>query len=355
MDRVCFTFWVTEECNLRCRYCYVSKKPVIMNEQTIENCIKFTETIMLENEDKELLITFHGGEPLLNFKAVKYLTEYLSNRYKERAVFELTTNGTVFNEEIYAFLIRYKFRISVSLDGTRECNDLNRIRSDGGSSYDETMKTLKYFKQYNYDIRIRMTINASNVHLFSDSFIYLFHQNAGVIAFAIDTYHKNYDNQFWNVFEFEIQKIMTYLKRKDFQWYQYYINIIRQCYLSPKALCSGGTDSFHIDGKGGLYPCMSAVQNSELRIGNVETGIDRVLLEKLQAINKKSNPGCEKCAAKKICDGEMCKIINKLDTGDFLKPCNYNCKLISIYNNLLKESREDEMLDKGSFDRQRDA
>lgn len=337
MNRLSFKLWVTEQCNLRCRYCYVSKNANVMNEDIINKSIMFVNKEMKKYKEKELIISFHGGEPLLNFDGIKLFTEYMTDHFKNRVFFQLITNGTIINEEIYDYLVKNKFRISVSIDGNKECNDLNRIKIDGTGSFDSIIKTIDYFKQQKYGIRIRMTINSSNVHLFSDSFIYLFEKNAGAIAMDIDTYNKTYNDEFWSVYEAELYKIIDYLEKYHYDWYRYYINVFRDFYFSPKEICTGGENSFHIDSLGFIYPCIMAVQNKDMCIGHVEEGINSIKLKELQSVNIKRNPSCEQCGARKVCSGESCKIINKLDTGDYFQPCNYNCKIIAIYNRLIQK------------------
>ena len=61
------TFWVTERCNLACKYCYVHKQPKTMTLETAEQTIKyftdkFDETVAA---GKRINVALHGGEPLL--------------------------------------------------------------------------------------------------------------------------------------------------------------------------------------------------------------------------------------------------------------------------------------------------
>ena len=48
---------VTENCNMRCPFCYVPRKPIYMTEEIAYNAIdKYSPDYII----------FHGGEPLLN-------------------------------------------------------------------------------------------------------------------------------------------------------------------------------------------------------------------------------------------------------------------------------------------------
>ena len=100
------TFWVTEKCNLACKYCYVHKQPKTMDLKTAEQAIKcftdrFEKTV---SNGKRINVALHGGEPLLNFDIIKYIVKTLKTRYDGHIIFTMTTNGTVFNKYIYDFI-----------------------------------------------------------------------------------------------------------------------------------------------------------------------------------------------------------------------------------------------------------
>lgn len=56
------TFWVTERCNLACKYCYVHKQPKTMTLETAEQTIKY----FTDKEPGGLLRLFlYGSVPVL--------------------------------------------------------------------------------------------------------------------------------------------------------------------------------------------------------------------------------------------------------------------------------------------------
>ena len=58
---------------------------------------------------ENMLIYSFGGEPLLNFSFIKEsvsLLENLEEKYSTKFTYSLTTNGTVFRDEIIDFYIR---------------------------------------------------------------------------------------------------------------------------------------------------------------------------------------------------------------------------------------------------------
>lgn len=103
-------------------------------------------------ENGEAVIGFYGGEPLLRFDLIKDTVLYVKERYGTgKYSFNLTTNGTIFNEEIIDFFAQHDFSVLVSLDGPRFITDRYRLSRDGKSTFDKIMGNLEFIKQYNHD------------------------------------------------------------------------------------------------------------------------------------------------------------------------------------------------------------
>ena len=170
------TFWVTERCNLACKYCYVHKQPKTMTLETAEQTIKyftnkFDETVAA---GKRINVALHGGEPLLNFDVIRYIVETLKERYDGHIIFTMTTNGTVFEKDIYDF-IKGKVQISVSIDGNRKTNDtkIGYVDSDGNKVFLPGESEEKYQNMKNdYGKRMRfnfVTITPEDILAFPGS------------------------------------------------------------------------------------------------------------------------------------------------------------------------------------------
>ena len=187
--------WVTEKCNLNCDYCYVKKEPKMMSMKVAEAVFDCFKKMLSERNLRtdEMHVGFHGGEPLLNFPIIKYLTERFKREYGDKIrYFSLTTNGTIFEEEMFQYLME-NIELSVSVDGKRRTNDLKRHYSDGRSSYDETIRTLEFLKINGSPCRVRMTVNQQTMDTFAENYIYLDKKEYGTVTYAINT------NDQWNV------------------------------------------------------------------------------------------------------------------------------------------------------------
>lgn len=100
---------------------------------------------------KEVVIVFHGGEPLL--AGVETIIE--TARWVQEAVpswckvgFSIQTNGVILNQTILTQLEEMRIGVSLSIDGHREAHDLHRLDHKGNSSFDAVERSLQMLKDY---------------------------------------------------------------------------------------------------------------------------------------------------------------------------------------------------------------
>ena len=146
------TLEVNQICNLRCTYCYLGRKTnQKMSEQIAYKGLEIAFLNVERHRDRRLWVDFVGGEALLSFPFLKQLVEYIEGQALKRNIlvtYSITTNGTILNDEILAWLIRYKIHLKVSIDGAEETHNRNRKWVDGGGSYANIIDNCMYFKEY---------------------------------------------------------------------------------------------------------------------------------------------------------------------------------------------------------------
>ncbi len=184
-------FEVTSACNLNCEYCcygecyetFKRRDSGVLNFKTAKIAIDYIlskiQTANNASTNTPFVISFYGGEPLLNFQAIKNIVNYAKSlNLKNRQLrFSMTTNGTLLGK--YAdFLAENNFSVLVSLDGDRE-NNKYRITKAGKESYDIIMENLNWVKkrhpQFFSSIRFNSVFtNRSSIdsllHFFKNSF-----------------------------------------------------------------------------------------------------------------------------------------------------------------------------------------
>ena len=131
---------IAQDCNLRCKYCFgdggsYGQERAIMSPETGMKAVDFL--IKSSGPRKHLEMDFFGGEPLINMKTVKAVTEYARKREQEtgkKFKLTLTTNGLLLNDENIKWLNDNNFSLVLSLDGRKEVHDAMRPDVGGNGS-----------------------------------------------------------------------------------------------------------------------------------------------------------------------------------------------------------------------------
>lgn len=121
-------FNLTQQCNLRCEYCYIDFKNKTIDIPTANNISSF----FLEQEWEDKYISFFGGEPLLEFPRMKKIVEYanlLGNKLGKKVHYQIATNFTIMTDEIIDFLRENNFTLHISINGGNKKNNILRDNS----------------------------------------------------------------------------------------------------------------------------------------------------------------------------------------------------------------------------------
>jgi len=139
-----YTLLVTQRCNLRCDYCYVGKRSATMSDEVARRAIDFAFRRTPLSEPIE--IGFFGGEPLLAFDLVRRITRRVEGHSgfdPKRVPLTVVSNGTVFTDEIAAFLADHGMVLGISSDGPPEIHDQHRTFPDGRGSGRRVERTIR--------------------------------------------------------------------------------------------------------------------------------------------------------------------------------------------------------------------
>lgn len=165
-------FEVTSVCNLRCEYCcYSSGYQTFANREhgsltfgkakaMLDYISSLTYDERNSSQNVPLVISFYGGEPLLNFPLIRKIVDYAhSLHFNGRSChFSMTTNATHLYEHI-DFLYENDFHILVSLDGNRRADSYRRLYN-GKESFDVVLSNLEKVKREYPDFFNTLRYNA---------------------------------------------------------------------------------------------------------------------------------------------------------------------------------------------------
>lgn len=138
---------ITEQCNLRCRYCIfdeqqTSERSHSSSGMSLETALVAVRDFYARTNGEEGYIVFYGGEPLLAFELIKQVVSYANLLSNYQLRFSLTTNGVSLSEDVITYLIENLFSVTVSLDGDRITHDKQRIAATGKGSYNAVTRNL---------------------------------------------------------------------------------------------------------------------------------------------------------------------------------------------------------------------
>lgn len=163
-----FIIGVTEQCNLRCRYCcysgsYPGKRShgfKNISFDDIDSIIVFIDTISAGIPKR---IAFYGGEPILNFKTIRYCVETCRYKWGTDVSFSISTNGVLLNPENIDWLIKNDIEIAISLDGSKESHDKNRVDTSGKGTFERIRGSLEYIYGHYKNPNVSFHITLANV------------------------------------------------------------------------------------------------------------------------------------------------------------------------------------------------
>ncbi|KFM94994.1 radical SAM/SPASM domain-containing protein [Paenibacillus macerans] len=141
---------LTGKCNLRCGYCIYNDDYIynrsFNNEDMSQTVAKKAIDYANEHSEKEVAITFYGGEPLMNFGLLKWCIDYSRKTIiGKELTFSLTTNLTLITERIAKYFAEVPgLRIVCSLDGPEEVQNSYRKYVNGKGTFSEAIRGLKH-------------------------------------------------------------------------------------------------------------------------------------------------------------------------------------------------------------------
>ncbi len=162
---------LTAACNLKCGYCYQNaKNRSRMDWATLRACVD----LLLSSRRRDVLLTFYGGEPLLEFPMVRRAVAYAEARKpkQKRVRYGIVTNGTLFGPDVAAFLDRHRFETRLSFDGNAAAQDL---RAKGTFRVlDRLLDFLRTDRPrfFRDDLSVNVTLHSGNLRHLADSIDY---------------------------------------------------------------------------------------------------------------------------------------------------------------------------------------
>lgn len=317
------TFVVTEECNFRCKYCYlVDKKGG--RQMPFEVAAGAVDYLLTHRElFPEPCVTwdFIGGEPLLEIDLIERIIEHtqvaayeLGHPWFDHANYAMTTNGSLYGTPAAQALIkRYRdlLSISITIDGPEWVHDLVRVSKAGRGTYKSVVKNVPLWLEQYPNASTKVTISHENLPFLAESILHLMHLgirevNANVVF--EDVWEAGDDD----VLEQQLDRLGEQLIAEGL-WRTHSCSFFNRGIGRPLDPCDdcnwcGTGKMLAIDVDGNFYPCnrfvpFSLENKSGRSIGSVTEGLDANRLRPFLAITRsaQSTLKCFNCEVARGC------------------------------------------------------
>jgi radical SAM protein with 4Fe4S-binding SPASM domain len=166
---------ITNNCNLRCKYCYFRAGDADKCQKQTKEEIKcyvdaylkrIDEYDIRNKEDYVDVSIAGGGEPTVEFDTFKFAVLYCEEAFRQKGLiprFSMPTNGA-YGDKVRSFITEHFFQVSMSMDGPKFIQDKHRPLANGGSSYSLVYDTVKYYYEHKLPFAFRATVSSYSVN-----------------------------------------------------------------------------------------------------------------------------------------------------------------------------------------------
>jgi uncharacterized protein len=310
------TFCVTEDCNLRCKYCYQTGKNS-SKKMTFEVAKKAVDFFLREKfEETAVVWEFIGGEPFLEVELIDKVTDYIKqqmfimdhpwfNAYR----LNFSSNGLLYDSPKVQEYIGKNLKnlsIGLSVDGNKLKHDMQRVKPDGSGSYDDVIKNVPlWLKQFPF-ASTKATFSREDLPYLKESIISLWELGIKVVPANV-VFEDVWEDGDDVIFETQLRELADYILEHGL-WEEYSVRFFEpdrglplKIEDSEKNFCGAGK-MMAIDCDGNIYPCIrfydfSLSNRTGLRIGDIHTGINYDKLRPFEAltISAQSSEECRNC------------------------------------------------------------
>lgn len=274
VDRI--TLCVSNDCNLRCKYCYAlggnyGATRGLMSKDIAKKFIEFCR----KNFDHINKIVFFGGEPMLNTDIISFVCKEIKDLFASKAkpcpIFGLITNGTIHNSSAFYIIKKYMSYVTVSIDGPEAIHDKNRVYANGSGSYkkvEEFIKKISIIPNLYVSYEATFTNDAIKAGYNLLSLKNFFNTTLGINGVIVNDSHLDRCIEIQNISSITTEQIIS----SNFEclpasfWKILDLLVKRE----NNTYCNVGYRNFSVSSTGELYICHTVNEKKHCNIGSIK-------------------------------------------------------------------------------------
>ncbi|SHK41913.1 radical SAM/SPASM domain-containing protein [Paramaledivibacter caminithermalis] len=339
---------VVHDCNMNCIYCFADggrykNKKMYMSIDMAKKCIDYWRKNI--GDYKKLQVYFFGGEPFLNQETIKYSIDYINHLFRKtdkKIVYNITTNGTIYDDDFVKMLASNNVVLSLSIDGTPEIHDCQRRFVSGKGSYKIIAKNIERFRKYYKELNGNLVVTKKSVSHLKESVEHLWEMGCQNVTFFISITEdktlsftsEELDDLFYQIHQINLATLENILQYKS----EVCGNTLAICKKMHKNAIQSGCAfqnnmSIVFGPDGTIYKCYELLGEREFVLGHVDNAKswESICKEFLEPIEKRE---CNNCWALRLCNGG-CAYDSYINNRNINKPYDISCALVKY---LIKEA-----------------
>jgi uncharacterized protein len=340
------TAWlhVTNACNLRCPYCYISKSGEKMDQSIGHAAVEAVMRSAVENGFPAVKLKYAGGEASLNQRLMLDLHSYaqeLAAKHGLQLHATLLSNGVKLSPALVETMKAERIQVMISLDGLGAEHDAQRPFANGKPSFRLVERTIAQLIEQDHAPHISITITNRNVDCVADIARFALKRD---LTFSINLFRDNDCAASFPDLRYEEKTLIsslldTFEVIEEFlpRWSVLGSILDRGQLLQPRQRsCGVGQDYVVIDQRGRVAKCHMEIEKTLGDIFN-DDPLRLVRQDRTTVLNLlvEEKEGCRDCSWRYWCSGG-CSVATFRATGryDIKSP---NCNIYkAIYPRALR-------------------
>ena len=253
--------WIfaTENCNLRCPYCFEGHVNKNMSKEvwsaTSEHFIQLVQDHVIRRTHWRI----SGGEPFMVFDTWREFPLYMKKVLGGNFNAGIISNFTLLNDEIVRYLVENNIGCGVSLDGTIH----SKVDINGNSTSKKVMENLEWFLDEGGRCNILTVLTDTNVEtgeiLDLAKFVVKHDLPWQVNSDIFVMLGNDYIEQMYQ----DVIEAIEYLTKSGYNMKKFSFQFLRPCSSCTDG-CQAGRRLLSIHTDGSIYPCQTCPQEQFL-------------------------------------------------------------------------------------------
>lgn len=321
------TAWlhVTNECNMRCHYCYLQKTHENMSDFIGQRSVDAIFRSAQKHNINNVRLKYAGGEASLHMMSVMALHDYASQQATKYGITlsaVILSNGVALSQRTIEYLKIRRIAITISLDGLGVYQDNQRPLLGGQGSSKYVQRTIERLLVNNMKPSLSVTVSQRNLSGLPALMHYILQHD---LPFSLNYYRENSFSTSLADLRIINEQIITVM-RSTFELIEN--NLPERCLLSSLLdktdaaanhlhTCGVGQNYMVINQDGGVAKCQMDMRRT---VATIDSDDPLHFIRKdrygVQGLNVEEKEGCRTCVWRYWCTGG-CPMLTYRSTGRY--------------------------------------